>query len=133
MKKFIITEDERSRILGMHKTATSRHYLNEQTVPVTTNTTTVANPNTKTPVTTNTTTVANPNTNFEDWFKKQNIKMPKAKREITISATESSTLESIAKEHGVTVADILKDNPGKTNDNLKPGETLCFQGYDIEM
>ena len=30
MKKFIITEDERSRILGMHKTATSRHYLNEQ-------------------------------------------------------------------------------------------------------
>lgn len=85
------------------------------------------------PVTTNTTTVANPNTNFEDWFKKQNIKMPKAKREITISATESSTLESIAKEHGVTVADILKDNPGKTNDNLKPGETLCFQGYDIEM
>jgi hypothetical protein len=30
MKKFIITEDERSRILGMHESATSRHYLNEQ-------------------------------------------------------------------------------------------------------
>ena len=30
MMKFIITEDERSRILGMHKTATSRHYLTEQ-------------------------------------------------------------------------------------------------------
>ena len=107
MKKFIITEDERSRILGMHKKSTSRHYLNEQpTEPI---------------------------TDFGDWFKKQNIKMPKAKREITISATESDTLESIAKQHGVTVADILKDNPGKTNDNLKPGETLCFQGYDIEM
>lgn len=30
MMKFIITEDERSRILGMHESATSRHYLNEQ-------------------------------------------------------------------------------------------------------
>ncbi len=31
MKKFIITEGERSRILGMHKKSTSRHYLMEQT------------------------------------------------------------------------------------------------------
>jgi hypothetical protein len=30
MKKFIITEQERSRILGMHKKSTSRHYLMEQ-------------------------------------------------------------------------------------------------------
>lgn len=30
MKKFIITEEEKSRILGMHKTMTSRHYLKEQ-------------------------------------------------------------------------------------------------------
>ena len=30
MKKFIITEEERSRILGMHKKSTSRHYLMEQ-------------------------------------------------------------------------------------------------------
>ena len=29
MKQFIITEEERSRILGMHQNATSRHYLNE--------------------------------------------------------------------------------------------------------
>ena len=29
MKKFIITEEERSRILGMHKSATSRQYLME--------------------------------------------------------------------------------------------------------
>lgn len=29
MKKFIITEEERSRILGMHKSATSKQYLNE--------------------------------------------------------------------------------------------------------
>jgi hypothetical protein len=31
MKKFIITEEERNRILGMHKSATSKHYLMEQT------------------------------------------------------------------------------------------------------
>jgi len=31
MKKFIITEEERSRILGMHKSATSRQYLMEAT------------------------------------------------------------------------------------------------------
>jgi len=30
MKKFIISEEERNRILGMHKTATSKHYLMEQ-------------------------------------------------------------------------------------------------------
>jgi hypothetical protein len=32
MKKFIITEEERGRILGMHKTATSKHYLMEDEV-----------------------------------------------------------------------------------------------------
>jgi hypothetical protein len=30
MKKFIITEEEKNRIIGMHKTATSKHYLMEQ-------------------------------------------------------------------------------------------------------
>jgi len=30
MEKFIITEEERSRIIGMHESASSRHYLNEQ-------------------------------------------------------------------------------------------------------
>ena len=30
MNKFIITEQEKSRILDMHKTRTSRHYLMEQ-------------------------------------------------------------------------------------------------------
>jgi hypothetical protein len=30
MKKFIITEDEKSRILGMHQNATSRQYLMEE-------------------------------------------------------------------------------------------------------
>jgi len=34
MKKFIITEEERSRILGMHKKSTSRHYLMEQETQV---------------------------------------------------------------------------------------------------
>jgi len=34
MSKLIITEEEKSRILGMHKTRTSKHYLMEQeTVP----------------------------------------------------------------------------------------------------
>lgn len=32
MNKFIITEEEKSRILGMHQTATSKHYLMEQTI-----------------------------------------------------------------------------------------------------
>lgn len=43
MKKnlFLITEDERERILGMHRKATSSHYLSEQ-ADVTTTTTTVA-------------------------------------------------------------------------------------------
>jgi hypothetical protein len=31
MKSLLITEEEKSRILGMHKLATSNHYLNEQT------------------------------------------------------------------------------------------------------
>jgi len=31
MKKFIITEEERSRILGMHQSATSKQYLKEET------------------------------------------------------------------------------------------------------
>ncbi len=31
MKSLLITEEEKSRILGMHKSETSRHYLNEQT------------------------------------------------------------------------------------------------------
>ena len=30
MKKFVITEEEKSRILGMHKSRTSNHYLMEQ-------------------------------------------------------------------------------------------------------
>lgn len=30
MKRFIISEEEKSRILGMHKEATKRHYLGEQ-------------------------------------------------------------------------------------------------------
>ena len=30
MRKFVITEDERARILSMHESATKRHYLNEQ-------------------------------------------------------------------------------------------------------
>lgn len=107
MKKMIITEEERNRILAMHISKTKNHYLNEQPT--------------------------DPITDFGDWFKKQNFKIPKAKTKITVSPTESDTLESIAKEYGVTVADILKDNPGKTNDNLIPGEILRFQGYDIEM
>jgi hypothetical protein len=32
MNKFIITEEERSRILGMHQNATSKHYIMEQTI-----------------------------------------------------------------------------------------------------
>jgi hypothetical protein len=32
MKSLLITESERNRILGMHKSATSKHYLMEQTV-----------------------------------------------------------------------------------------------------
>ena len=31
MKSLLITEEEKIRILGMHKSETSRHYLNEQT------------------------------------------------------------------------------------------------------
>lgn len=31
MNKFIISESEKQRILGMHKLASSRHYLNEDT------------------------------------------------------------------------------------------------------
>ena len=30
MKTFLITEDEKNRILNMHKTRTANHYLNEQ-------------------------------------------------------------------------------------------------------
>ena len=41
------------------------------------------------------------------------FKPTKVKTEITISPTESDTLERIAKKYGITVADILKDNPGK--------------------
>lgn len=33
MKKFIISEEEKNRILGMHQDATKRHYLKEQEVP----------------------------------------------------------------------------------------------------
>jgi len=33
MKKFIISEEEKNRILEMHQEATKRHYLNEQEVP----------------------------------------------------------------------------------------------------
>jgi hypothetical protein len=44
MKKnlFLITEEEKNRILGMHMKATKSQYLSEQPDPVTTNTTTVA-------------------------------------------------------------------------------------------
>jgi hypothetical protein len=51
MKKnlFLITEEEKNRILGMHVKATKSQYLSEQAAPVTTNTTTLA------PATTNTT------------------------------------------------------------------------------
>lgn len=35
MKKFIISEEEKSRILGMHQEATKRHYLGEQEVDTT--------------------------------------------------------------------------------------------------
>jgi hypothetical protein len=44
MKKnlFLITEEEKNRILGMHMKATKSQYLSEQAAPVTTNTTTVA-------------------------------------------------------------------------------------------
>ena len=104
MKKMIITEEEKSRILGMHTLKTKNHDLMEQ-----------------------------PTDDFADWFKKQNFKTPKAKTKIYTSTTVSSTLESIAKEYGVTVDDIVKENPGVTNDNLKPGQMLTFQGYDIEM
>ena len=78
-------------------------------------------------VTTTTTTIEN----FYDWFKTQ--KTQKTKTKLYVSATESDTLESIAKQYGVTVDDILKENPGLTNDNLKPGQMLMFQGYDINM
>jgi hypothetical protein len=49
MKKFIITEEERSRILNIHKSKTSKHYLVEQGVELslTTTTTTVALDNTE--------------------------------------------------------------------------------------
>jgi len=33
MKKFLISEEEKNRILGMHQEATKRHYLNEQKMP----------------------------------------------------------------------------------------------------
>jgi hypothetical protein len=33
MKKFIITEEEKSRILGMHKSAIAREFLGEQATP----------------------------------------------------------------------------------------------------
>lgn len=33
MKNFLITEEEKSRILKMYQSATSRHYLNEDTTP----------------------------------------------------------------------------------------------------
>lgn len=34
MKKFLITEEEKSRILGMHKSAIAREFLGEQATPV---------------------------------------------------------------------------------------------------
>jgi LysM repeat protein len=71
--------------------------------------------------------------NFYDWFKNQNFKPPKTKTKIYTSPLESDTLESIAKKYGVTVDDIVKENPGLTNDNLIPGQYINFQGYDIEM
>jgi hypothetical protein len=54
MKKnlFLITEEEKNRILDMHMKATKSQYLSEQAAPVTTNTTTVA------PATTTNTTAA---------------------------------------------------------------------------
>ena len=33
MKKFLITEEEKSRILGMHKSAIAREFLGEQATP----------------------------------------------------------------------------------------------------
>jgi hypothetical protein len=44
MKKnlFLITEEEKNRILGMHLSATKSQYLSEQAAPVTTDTTTAA-------------------------------------------------------------------------------------------
>jgi hypothetical protein len=36
MKSLLITESERNRILGMHKSATSKHYLMEQSTGTTT-------------------------------------------------------------------------------------------------
>ena len=49
MKKFIITEEERNRILYIHKSKTSKHYLIEQDVELslTTTTTTVVPDNTE--------------------------------------------------------------------------------------
>ena len=35
MKKFLITEEEKSRILGMHKSAIAREFLGEQATPAT--------------------------------------------------------------------------------------------------
>jgi hypothetical protein len=35
MKKFIITEEEKSRILGMHKSAIAKEFLGEQAAPAT--------------------------------------------------------------------------------------------------
>lgn len=35
MKKFLISEEEKNRILGMHKEATKKHYLSEQATPKT--------------------------------------------------------------------------------------------------
>jgi predicted secreted protein len=51
MKKnlFLITEEEKNRILGMHINATKSQYLSEQAAPVTTDTTTVAPPSATTP------------------------------------------------------------------------------------
>ena len=44
MSKFIITEEEKSRILGMHKDAIAKQYLSEQGTPVPTTTTQTTQP-----------------------------------------------------------------------------------------
>jgi LysM repeat protein len=98
MEKFIITEEERSRIIDMHESASSRHYLNEQPK-------------------------LSDLGKLPTGFMNAPEDVKKGFETGCYTVKSGDQLLAIAKKFGITLDDIMSLN-GLTNGNIHPGQKL---------
>jgi hypothetical protein len=124
MKKFLITEEEKSRILGMHKSAIAREFLGEQATPAAPATATPA-PAAAAPTTTTQTTQP-PAQPTQQAVKKEFIIFKKGDGVgmTSINTDVKAVITKLNDKNGVHYSVEFINTPTVDNLNYRPGQTF---------